>query len=59
MVEKINSEREIKLLCDVHGHAKVNGAFMYGCKYEDIKNTNNNNNNQKNTEIKILPYIFS
>ena len=29
---------------------------MYGCKYEDSKNPNNN---EKNTEIKVLPYIFS
>ena len=27
MVEEINSEREIKLLCDIHGHAKVNALL--------------------------------
>lgn len=32
MVQNLVRERQVVLLCDLHGHSRAHGAFVYGCE---------------------------
>lgn len=36
MVQRLKRCRQILTVCDLHGHSRKEGAFMYGCATDDI-----------------------
>lgn len=48
LIKAVQSERQIVLFCDMHGHSRKQNVFIYGCdsKIEPEK-------------VRILPYILS
>ncbi|KAL4449621.1 hypothetical protein ABPG74_007444 [Tetrahymena malaccensis] len=59
--ENSKIKSKVELLCDIHGHSKSMGAFIYGCQYrQDDENINRTANYKElNNIIKIFPYLYS
>ncbi|EAR98207.2 zinc carboxypeptidase family protein (macronuclear) [Tetrahymena thermophila SB210] len=58
--ETLKSKGKVELLCDIHGHSKSMGAFIYGCQYRyEDENTNKPNYKELNNLIKVFPYLYS
>ena len=55
LLRTLNMEREVVLFCDIHGHSRKKGIFMYGCQAPggDLKA------HKANSLIKMIPYVFS
>ena len=39
LVRSVLSEREVVLFCDIHGHSRKMGSFIYGCDNGNKKNS--------------------
>ncbi|EAS07091.3 zinc carboxypeptidase family protein (macronuclear) [Tetrahymena thermophila SB210] len=48
MIKKLHSERETKLILDLHGHSRKMEAFFYGCSYREDP-----------LKTRIFPYLLS
>jgi hypothetical protein len=48
LVKELYQERDLALFCDLHGHSRAHGAFVYGCKSLELPEA-----------TKIFPYILS
>ncbi|KAL4495505.1 hypothetical protein ABPG72_020246 [Tetrahymena utriculariae] len=59
--ENIKRKGKVELLCDIHGHSKSMGAFIYGCQYRQEDENINKEANYKelNNIIKVFPYLYS
>ncbi|XP_078493257.1 uncharacterized protein LOC100183529 isoform X4 [Ciona intestinalis] len=51
MIKRLNSEREVVLYCDLHGHSRKNNIFIYGCE--------NKHNPQKRLHERIFPLMLN
>ena len=51
MLSKYAQEREIVLFCDLHGHNRKNGIFIYGCHNDD--------NQERKYMERVFPYMLS
>ena len=51
----MNMEREVVMFCDIHGHSRKKGVFMYGC----CANGGDLKAHKANSLIKMIPYVFS
>ena len=51
LIMMFDIERNVKLYCDIHGHSRKRGVFMYGCCYpqSDFEGAKNN------AMIRIIP----
>jgi hypothetical protein len=52
----IYKQREIFVLCDIHGHSKNLDVFLYGCYFRDEDTSYDLR--EKNQFIKLLPFLF-
>ncbi|KAL4483318.1 hypothetical protein ABPG72_007960 [Tetrahymena utriculariae] len=48
MIKKLHTERETKLILDLHGHSRKMEAFFYGCSYREDP-----------LKTRIFPYLLS
>ena len=48
MVKKLHQDRGVILFCDLHGHSRAHGAFVYGCRSLELPES-----------TRIYPYILS
>ena len=48
LITQFSKEREIELICDLHGHSRNMGIFMYGCE-----------NPESPSDTRIIPRILS
>lgn len=51
MIEQSTQTREVLLFCDLHGHSRKHGIFMYGC--------NNDSSLEKRFKERIFPFMLS
>ncbi|KAJ3034568.1 Cytosolic carboxypeptidase 2 [Rhizophlyctis rosea] len=51
MIRKSAESREIVLYCDLHGHNRRHGIFMYGCHNDD--------NDERRYKERVFPYLLS
>ena len=60
MVKQINKCRNVFLVCDLHGHSRKEGVFMYGCDSEEVIIQTNHDKelNMKSVSVMTLPQIL-
>ena len=47
-MKKLHQEKELVFFCDLHGHSRAHGAFVYGCK-----------SNEAPESTRVYPYLLS
>ena len=57
MIQTMKEEREIALMCDVHGHSTKKKVFLYGCKH-DIS-SGSPQSTRKNALIRLFALLLS
>ena len=57
LIQTMAEEREIALVCDMHGHSTKKKVFLYGCKH-DIT-TGSIHSPRKNALIRLFPLLLS
>lgn len=51
MIKELSETKEIVFFCDIHGHNRKHGIFIYGC--------NNDENPRKQNSERVFPYLLS
>lgn len=55
----ISEEREIRVFCDIHGHFKPTGCFMYCNSFERGNESLSVTRQIDNARLRIIPYMLS
>jgi len=48
LIKQLNEDKGVVFFCDLHGHSRAHGAFVYGCKSSEVPES-----------TRIYPYILS
>lgn len=35
LIKDLHNDKSIALFCDLHGHSRAHGSFVYGCEFDD------------------------
>lgn len=57
LIQTMSEEREIALVCDLHGHSTKKHVFMYGCQHDTSENPILFS--RKNALIRLFPLLLS
>ena len=55
LVQVLSEEREVALVCDLHGHSVKKKVFMYGCKHSQFELADR----KRNAMVRLLPLLLS